>query len=423
MIGYGKCAGQPPAGSARDQLRDTREDVECASGLVRLPFDLDEVIENLRRERYTGGRQNGSSGKGVIAQAYYAIRPLLPVAVRRHIQRAYLRGWNKIPFPNWPVDHTVDSILRGSMQLLLRTQHLDKIPFIWFWPDGAPSGVCMTHDVETAAGRDFCDGLMGLNESFGITASFQIVPEDRYEVSESFLDSIRGRGFEVNVQDLNHDGRLYSDRSEFVRRARKINDYGRRFGARGFRSAVLYRRQEWFSDLDFSYDTSVPMSGQLEPQGGGCCTVTPYFVGKILELPVTTTQDYSLFNYLRMFSTDLWKREIDLIREQNGLINFIVHPDYIMEERENRLYQQLLAHLASLRSQKSVWIATPGEIDRWWRQRSTMELVADGGGWRIEGEGNERARVAYASEKDGRIVFTVEHSREEELSEQSLKNS
>src|ERR1017187_10914860 len=96
----------------------------------------------------------------------------------------------------------------------------------------------------------------------------------------------------------------------------------------------------------------------------------PYFKGKMLELPVTTTQDYSLFNYLRSFSIDLWKKEIDLILGQNGLISFIVHPDYITKARESNLYQQLLTHLVWLREQKSVWIAASGEIDRWWRQRS-----------------------------------------------------
>jgi hypothetical protein len=227
VVGYGKYAHHRPADSPRGQLLDAWADVDCASGSVCLPFDLDEVVENLRLERYTEDRQYGSSGNGLIARVYYAFRPFLSVAFRRHLQRAYLGDWSKIAFPNWPVDHTVDSIVRGSMQLLLRTQQLDRIPFIWFWPDGASSGAIMTHDVETAAGRDFCASLMTLNESFGITASFQIVPEDRYEVSEKFLDSIRKRGFEVNVQDLNHDGRLYKDRSEFARRADQINDYGR----------------------------------------------------------------------------------------------------------------------------------------------------------------------------------------------------
>ena len=416
VVGYGRYASHRPADSPRGQLRDALEDVDCGSGSVCLPFDLMEVVENLRLERYTEDRHLGSSKNGIVAGLYYAMRPFFPVAFRRHLQRAYLSDWKKIAFPNWPVDHTVDSILRGSMQLLLRAQQLERIPFIWFWPDGASSAVIMTHDVETTAGRDFCESLMDLNESFGIGASFQIIPEERYEVSQKYLDSIHKRGFEVNVQDLNHDGRLYNDRSEFVRRAGKINEYGRRFGATGFRSAILYRRQEWFSDLDFSYDMSVPSSGHLEPQRGGCCTVMPYFVGKILELPVTTTQDYSLFNYLRSFSIDLWKKQIDLLLEQNGLISFIVHPDYIMTDRESDVYRQLLTHLAGLRPEKNMWVAAPGEVDRWWRQRSKMELVSDGDGWRIEGAGSERARVAYASEEDGNLVFTMQHSAASELS-------
>jgi hypothetical protein len=149
----------------------------------------------------------------------------------------------------------------------------------------------------------------------------------------------------------------------------------------------------------------------------------PYFVGKILELPVTTTQDYSLFNYLRSFSIDLWKRQIDLLLEQNGLISFIVHPDYVRKDRENRIYKQLLAHLVWLRTQKNVWVAAPGEIDRWWRQRSKMELVGDGDEWRIEGEGSERARVAYARETDGKLVFTVQHSPAGERSAGILNHS
>lgn len=407
-VGFGKYSGGTPSGSVAAQLHDALRDVEFGQGMVHLPFDLDQVVDNLRLERYAADRESDSSESGILANLYYALRPLLPVAVRRHLQRAYLGDWSKIPFPNWPVDHTVDSILRGSMQLLLRAQQLEKIPLIWFWPDGASGAVAMTHDVETATGRDFCDTLMGMNELAGIPASFQIVPEDRYAVSETFLESIRKRGFEVNVQDLNHDGRLYSNRNEFLRRVQKINDYGRSYGASGFRSAVLYRRQEWYSDLDFSYDMSVPSSGHLEPQRGGCCTILPYFVGKTLELPVTTTQDYSLFNYVRSFSIDLWKRQIELILQQNGLITFIVHPDYIIRERENHIYRDLLNHLSGLRGDRNVWVALPGEIDKWWRKRSKMNLVRDGDGWRVEGVGSERARVAYATVQGGRLVFELQ---------------
>ncbi len=110
----------------------------------------------------------------------------------------------------------------------------------------------------TTFGRDFCSSLMDINDSFGIKSSFQIVPERRYGVSPEYLESIKSRGFEVAVQDLNHDGHLFRERGEFLRRVAKINAYGRQYGADGFRSAVLYRNQDWYGDLDFSYDMSVP---------------------------------------------------------------------------------------------------------------------------------------------------------------------
>ena len=152
----------------------------------------------------------------------------------------------------------------------------------------------MTHDVETSMGQAFVPHLMDLDEAYGIRASFQIVPEGRYEVCDSFLTSIRTRGFEVGVHDFNHDGRLFSSRETFERRVIDINRYGEAFQAEGFRSAVLYRQQDWFEALNFVYDMSVPTTGHLEAQPGGCCSVMPYFNGRLVELPVTTTQDYSL---------------------------------------------------------------------------------------------------------------------------------
>ena len=204
-----------------------------------------------------------------------------------------------------------------------------KVPFIWFWPEGAESCVMITHDVEERAGLDFCGHLMDVDQAFGVPASFQIIPEERYTLPTGFLRELVRRGFEVNVQDLNHDGRLFQDRAEFERRAVRIEQYRREFGASGFRSAVLYRNQDWYDQLQFRFDMSVPNVAHLEPQRGGCCTVMPYFVGRTLELPLTTTQDYTLFHILGDYSISLWEQQVDLILRRNGLISFLVHPDYI----------------------------------------------------------------------------------------------
>jgi hypothetical protein len=111
---------------------------------------------------------------------------------------------------------------------------------------------------------------------------------------------------------------------------------------------------------------------------------------------------------LNEYSIDLWKRQIELIMEQHGLISFIVHPDYITEPREWNVYKSLLTHLVRLRDEKKLWIPLPRDVDRWWRQRAKMTIVEDDHAVRIEGEGSERARIAYASEVNGKLVYSFE---------------
>jgi hypothetical protein len=282
-----------------------------------------------------------------------------------------------------------------------------RIPFIWFWPDGASNALILTHDVETVAGRDVTRGLMDLDTSFGFKASIQVVPEKRYGVPDEYVAEIRSRGFEFNVHDLNHDGNLYRDRDEFLLRARKINEYVHKYNSRGFRSGAMYRNLDWYDAFEFFYDMSVPNVAHLEPQRGGCCTVMPYFVGRILEIPLTTSQDYSLFHILNDYSIDLWKEQVDLIRAENGLISFIAHPDYLIDPRARAVYENLLAYLAQLVQREKIWTALPGEVDRWWRARSQMKLVQQGQDWEIVGPEKERARIAYACLSDGAIQYEV----------------
>ena len=328
--------------------------------------------------------------------------------MRKHLQRIYLKDWKRIAFPSWPVDRTVENIFEQMMALSLRSHGVEKIPFIWFWPDGYTGCAMMTHDVETQAGRDFCQRLVETDASFGIKSSFQIVPEERYAVSTSFLDFLRSSGAEVNLHGDNHDGDLFRDRQEFLRRAKRINRYAKEYSAAGFRSPVLYRNLDWYDALEFSYDMSVPASAHLEPQRGGCCTVMPYFVGDIVELPLTMTQDYSLWNILGERSIGLWKEEIDLVLEKSGLVSFNTHPDYIMTDGCLDLYRELLQYLKEVCTRRRVWQALPKQIACWWRQRRDhMELVWDGSQYKVEGPSSERAVVAYASLRNGHVVYEL----------------
>lgn len=410
-ICYGQYAGSSPSKHLTHGLPDATRAAEFDGYQLHLPFDFSQVINNLRHERY---QLNSSrvfekiTGGTASRKIYYLLRPILPVWVRKHLQRVRLRGWEKLIFPRWPVDCTVESLMGDAMKLLLKASKIKRIPFIWFWPHGAASCAIMTHDVEAAAGRDFCSELMDLDDSFGIKSAFQIVPEVRYEADDRFLDNFRNRGFELNVHDLNHDGSLFQKKEEFVQRAGQINRYAKEFRTRGFRAGAMYRNQDWYEAFNFSYDMSVPNVAHLEPQRGGCCTVMPFFIGNILELPLTTTQDYSLFHIMDDYSIDLWKQQVELILQHNGLVSFIVHPDYIIEKRARDVYLDLLAYLARLRAEKRLYIALPRDVDRWWRNRSEMKLVSAGETWHIEGPNSELARIAYASLDGDHITYTVD---------------
>lgn len=369
-------------------------------------FSAEELINHLRHERYAPNET--TVGALMIREAYYLIRPLLTVSSRRHLQRFFLRKWTAHKFPRWPVDRTVDLLREALLQQAMMVKGVDRVPFIWFWPDGHSSCALMTHDVETEAGLRFCGSLMDLDDEAEIKSSFQFIPEQRYSVSPATLQEVRDRGFEINIHDLNHDGHLFRDHKTFLRRAQLINDYGAKFQALGFRAGALYRNQEWFDALRFSYEMSVPNVAHLDPQHGGCCTLFPYFIGKILELPVTTIQDYSLFHVLSTYSPDLWHQQMSEIVNHHGLISVIAHPDYLAEERALQSYKSLLAYLNDLRENHDVWITKPAAVNDWWRLRSGMKLVWTAGRWSVVGPGSERAQVAYATCQDGQIVYRLE---------------
>lgn len=376
-------------------------------GVVHLCFDAAAAVNALRQESYLQPPRS-TPVRRLVRQAYYGIRPVLPVSARKHLQRIALRGWDKIPFPHWPIDATVDIIMRRMMRLVVHARGREPVPFIWFWPEGRRAACILTHDVETASGRDFCPQLMDFAESEGFRSSFQVVPERRYDVPESFRQQIRSRGFELNLHGLNHDGNLFRDRSEFLTRAQRIHHYAKQWGTRGFRSPVLYRNPTWMRELPFEYDMTFPNVGRLDPQRGGCCTVMPYFLHHLIELPLTTTQDYTLFHILRNFSIDLWKQQIQISASHHGLISFNVHPDYLIERRARNVYRHLLGHLRDAAEREYFWCALPGEIASWWRERAQLRLEpGSNGDWQIVGPGAERARVAFARLEGERLVIEV----------------
>jgi hypothetical protein len=115
-----------------------------------------------------------------------------------------------------------------------------------------------------------------------------------------------------------------------------------------------------------------------------------------------------LFYLLNDYSLDLWKEQVNLIVARSGLARFIVHPDYVIEEKARRTYRELLAFLRETGLQRKIWFALPSQIDEWWRARRGMRIVGEEGNWRVAGKGAERARVAVARITGNRLTYEVE---------------
>jgi len=125
ILCYGRSNSIPLGQASSDLQYDALGDARIESGRCVLPFDPGEAVSNLCHERYVRKATFNSNCHGlhsVVREAYYGLRPLLPVAVRKHFQRLFLSGRMSLLFPSWPVDRTVDRLLERLLALSLKAK-------------------------------------------------------------------------------------------------------------------------------------------------------------------------------------------------------------------------------------------------------------------------------------------------------------
>ena len=366
--------------------------------------DADEVDpEFYLRERY---RLPASRRRAL--NAYYALKPLLPRSLQIAVRRLYAKR-SAPSFPAWPIEPLLVDHQHACIRHSLSHDSSARLPLVGFWPDGLRFAVIMTHDVESSAGVANIEAVLEVERQYDIVSSWNFVA-DWYPIPAGTFDLVRNAGGEVGLHGIKHDGLLFRDRASFESNLPAIHQYLRDWDAVGFRSPALHRNADWMSELGSLYDSSFPDTDPYEPQPGGCCSIFPYLLGELVELPITMVQDHTLWEILRRPNIDLWRRKGDWVIANHGLINIIVHPDYVRSRERLDLYAQLLAYLREQIDQQSGWHALPREIASWWKSRARLRIV-DGqdGAPTVEGaaagEWLRRAVVAWAADRDGAVTI------------------
>src|SRR5467141_3717159 len=92
VVCYGECSSGVAADVQASADLDASKAVTVAGSEIHLPFEISEIIDNLRREHYVRQLSFGRKGftqHALIRKVYYFLRELLPVWMRRHLQKSY----------------------------------------------------------------------------------------------------------------------------------------------------------------------------------------------------------------------------------------------------------------------------------------------------------------------------------------------
>jgi peptidoglycan/xylan/chitin deacetylase (PgdA/CDA1 family) len=331
----------------------------------------EEVAERHLFERYLG---EDARRPPVKMRAYYRVKRLIPPSIRHRLNSLAIRARQRREFPRWPCENALLEFWRNWIHDAFVTMRVSDAWHIGFWPQGKRCCVVLTHDVESPEGIERMVRMADLEEKSGFRSAWNI-PLAQYPIDWSKVRELQRRGFEFGAHGLSHDGRLFRSDRDFEHLKPILERLAQDRGLCGFRAPSTLRRAEWIASMNFQFDSTFADTDPFEPQPGGTCSVFPFFLSNVVELPYTIPQDHTLIHLLRRCPLPVWAMKARWISSVGGMILTLTHPDYCGAEPYLSEYRELLKQLADL---PEAWRALPSEVANWWRRRAAMTLVTDG---------------------------------------------
>jgi hypothetical protein len=328
-------------------------------------------------------------------RAYYRVKRLIPQGLRHRLNSAAIHARKRLEFPRWPCESALVDLRRDWLKQSLEVQGVNDGWHIGFWPDRAKCCIVLTHDVESSKGFDRMERIAELEERHGFRSAWNL-PLAQYPIDWQRVEALRARGFEFGAHGLCHDGRLFRSENDFSELAPILERLAAEHHLRGFRSPSTLRNPQAIATMDFDFDSSFADTDLYEPQPGGTCSLFPFHLSRLIELPYTLPQDHTLIHLLRRSPLPVWAMKAKWIASLGGMILTLTHPDYCGEGVYLQAYEDLVKRFADV---ETAWRALPSEVAEWWKQRARLELDIDNGRPSITGLGAERATALRLSEQ------------------------
>lgn len=223
--------------------------------------------------------------------------------------------------------------------------------------------------------------LLDLLDDYDVDSGW-FVPGVTAERNPDLLERIHDDGHEIGNHGYSHvNPATMSDEEELEEITRSNEVFEELTGETpvGFRSPAAdlsNRTLNRLIDLGFEYDSSL-MGRDL-----------PYFLetseGDMVELPFYWSQDdaphfnfnmYPQVSYQSGISApgdvlDIWTSEFDACYEEGLLFHLVTHPQIIGRPHRRKMLEGLIDHITD---HSDVWVTTPREVARYWRETVAEE--------------------------------------------------
>ncbi len=357
-------------------------DEKFAKGMDFLNEEI--IISRLLTENYIKKRRPISTRLGI---QYNKI----PVRLRNALFKILIKFKKDSGFPRWPIENYLENT-RYNFILKLK-EKFKKIPYISFWPKGK-FAFALTHDMDTQSSFENIKKIRCIEKKYNFVSSWNVLANE-YKINFDKLEELKKENCEIGSHGYNHDGLLsFLPKEKIDSRIKYCMEIFKKFNIRGFRAPQLQKSEDMLAVINnyFEYDSSMADTDILSIVGMrcGCCSIFPYFIKNMVELPLTIPQDYRMIYTLRLDDDqilDVWKKKIDFIIKSGGLVLINSHPDNHLSgsERGLRLYDKILNYI----SKQDSYHDLPINIAKWWRERNLCK---------IEGKkiiGSKRAKIKF----------------------------